>query len=63
MKSSIEDRKFERVTYSVGEAAQILGVSRGLMYKEVRDGKIKGIKIGRKVMIHRSVLEQILGAQ
>jgi excisionase family DNA binding protein len=50
-----------RLTYTVTEAAQILGVSRGLLYTQVRTGEIRAIKLGRKVVITHAVLEEILG--
>lgn len=50
-----------RLTYSVTEAAEILGVSRGLLYTQVRLGEIRAIKIGRKVVITHAVLEEMLG--
>jgi excisionase family DNA binding protein len=50
-----------RLTYSVAEAAQILGVSRGLLYNQVRAGEIRAIKLGRKVVITHAVLEEMLG--
>ena len=50
-----------RLTYSVAEVAQILGVSKGLIYTQVRTGDIRAIKLGRKVVISHAVLEEILG--
>jgi excisionase family DNA binding protein len=50
-----------RLTYSVAEAAHILGVSRGLLYTQIRTGDIRAIKLGRKVVITHAVLEEILG--
>ncbi len=50
-----------RLTYSVAEVAQILGVSKGLIYTQVRTGDIPSIKLGRKVVISHAVLEEIIG--
>ena len=50
-----------RLTYSVTEASKILGVSRGLLYNQIRQGEIRAIKLGRKVVITHAVLEEILG--
>jgi excisionase family DNA binding protein len=49
------------LTYSVTEASHILGVSRGLLYTQIRAGEIRAIKLGRKVVISHAVLEEILG--
>jgi excisionase family DNA binding protein len=50
-----------RLTFTVTEAAHILGVSRGLLYTQIRTGDIRAIKLGRKVVISHAVLEEILG--
>jgi excisionase family DNA binding protein len=39
-----------RLTYTVNEAAEILGVSRGLLYSQIRSGDIRAIKLGRKLV-------------
>jgi excisionase family DNA binding protein len=60
MPASIKTRKFSQVTYSISEVSEITGFSRGLIYKEIREGNIKAVKIGRKVMIHQEVLDKML---
>jgi len=60
MPASIKTRKFNQVTYTVSEVSEITGFSRGLIYKEIREGNIRVIKIGRKVMIHQEVLDKML---
>jgi excisionase family DNA binding protein len=49
------------LTFSVNEAADILGVSRGLLYSQIRSGELKAIKFGRKVVITRATVEELLG--
>lgn len=51
----------QRQTLSISEAAEILGVSRGLIYNQIVEGNIKAIHIGRKIVIARTVIEEILG--
>ncbi len=46
---------------SIAELAKILGMSRIAVYKKVKKGQIKAIKIGRSYAIPRSVLDNILG--
>lgn len=41
---------------TVMEAAETLKVGRTTMYRLVRDGKVKHLKIGRKVLIPRKYL-------
>ena len=42
---------------TVMEAAETLKVGRTTMYRLVRDGKVKHLKIGRKVLIPRKYLQ------
>lgn len=51
----------ERLAYSVDEAAQLTGLSRDLLYDEMRRGRLTYVKIGRRRLITRQHLEQFLG--
>ena len=51
-----------RLTFTVEETAQLLGLSRGLAYEAVRNGEIPSIRIGRRILIPRVALERILNA-
>jgi len=46
---------------TVPELAKILGLSRVAVYKKVRKGQIKAVRIGRNYAISRKHLESILG--
>lgn len=50
-----------KLTYTATEAAEILGVSRGLIYSMVKSGELKSLTLGRRVLITRVVLEELLG--
>jgi excisionase family DNA binding protein len=52
----------ERLCYSVDEAAQILGLSRNLLYDQMREGKLRYLKVGRRRLITRQNLEAFLAA-
>ena len=54
------DPQPERLAYSVDEAAQLTGLSRDLLYGEMRRGHLNYIKIGRRRLITRHHLEQFL---
>jgi excisionase family DNA binding protein len=43
------------------EAARLLGVGRSTMYELVNRGEVSSLRLGRKVLITRSTLEQLLG--
>ena len=43
-------------TLTVSEAAEILGVSKPMMYNLIRDGSIPAINVGKKILISKLVL-------
>jgi excisionase family DNA binding protein len=51
----------ERLAYSVNEAARLTGLSRDLLYDEMRRGNLDYIKVGRRRLITRQHLERFLG--
>jgi excisionase family DNA binding protein len=53
----------ERRTYTVEEAAKMLGIGRSMAYEAVRTGQIKGIRIGARVLIPKHVIDRLLDAQ
>jgi excisionase family DNA binding protein len=50
----------DRLAYSVDEAARLTGLSRDLLYDQMRRGKLLYIKVGRRRVITRQHLEQFL---
>jgi excisionase family DNA binding protein len=50
-----------RLTYTVEEAAEIVGVGRSAAYSAVRAGDIPSIKVGRRLLVPRRALERMLG--
>ena len=52
----------ERLTVTVDEAAKILGISRNSAYEAVRRGEIPTIRLGRRILVPRSKLEEMLDA-
>ena len=59
MEGEGKDRPVQRLTYSVDEAAEILGISRASAYEAVRKGEIPHIKIGKRILIPRSFLQSL----
>ena len=47
----------ERLAYSVDEAAALTGLSRELLYDQMRAGKLAYLKVGRRRIITRQHLE------
>ena len=50
----------ERLVLTVDEAAEILGISRGLAYRMVREGAIPNVRMGRRMLVPRSALDRML---
>lgn len=51
-----------RWTVTVEEAAEILGISRSSAYECVHRGELRAIRLGRRLVIPRSALAELLGA-
>jgi excisionase family DNA binding protein len=49
------------LTYSVEEAARLLGVSRGVGYEAARRGQLPTIRLGRRLLVPKIALERMLG--
>ena len=55
------DRAVERLAYSIDEAARLTGLSRDLLYDEMRRGNLTYVKVGRRRLITRHHLQEFLG--
>jgi excisionase family DNA binding protein len=51
----------ERLAYSVEETARLTGLSRDLLYDQMRCGNLPYLKVGRRRIITRQHLRQFLG--
>ena len=49
-----------RMTLAVEEAAEILGISRAFAYALVRKGEVPSLRLGRRLVVPRRALEQLL---
>nr|CUV20553.1 protein of unknown function [Ralstonia solanacearum] len=50
----------DRLALTVDEAAACLGISRPTAYEGVRTGQIPSVRIGRRILVPRAALEQML---
>ncbi len=50
----------EKLTFTVSETAQLLGLSRNSAYQGVLTGEIPYIKVGKRILIPRLALERML---
>ena len=51
-----------RLALSVDEAAALLGVSRDLVYDLVASGEIPSLRLGRRIVVPRHALEQVINS-
>lgn len=54
------DIELERATYSVVEAAKIIGVGENSVYEAIREKRIPCRKFGRKIVIPKAALQKFL---
>ena len=52
----------ERLTMSVEEAARVLGIGRSSCYEAVARGEIRSVRVGRRRLIPRWVIDEMLRA-
>lgn len=56
----LHDHDLIRLTYSVSEAAVVLGISRGKAYDCVRTGELPSVRFGRRIVIPAAVVRRLL---
>ena len=49
-----------RLTLRVEEAAKLLGISRGLAYHLIRVGELPSLRLGRRLVVPRRALDQLI---
>jgi excisionase family DNA binding protein len=49
-----------RATYTVEEAARVLGIGRSLAYALVRTGQLPALRIGRRLVVPRAALDRLV---
>lgn len=54
------EMRMERSTMTVEEAAEVLGISRTSAYECVRRGELRAVRLGRRLVVPRLVVEQLL---
>src|SRR4051794_12134166 len=55
-----EPQPVVRYTFSISEAAEILGISRSAAYESARRGDLPVIRFGRRVVVTRATIEDLL---
>ncbi len=55
--------KEEALTLSIEHASRLIGVSRTTAYRMVRDGDLRAIRVGRRVLVLKKPLMELLEAE
>ena len=50
----------KRLTFTVVEAATLLGIGRNSAYEAIKAGILPSVQIGRRILIPRAALDQFL---
>ena len=50
----------ERLTITVDQAAELLGISRSLAYDMARTGKLPALRFGKRFVIPRKAIENLM---
>ena len=58
--NSEKEIEFERLLFSVSEAAQHLRISRTTIFKLLREGKLTPTKIGTRTLISGAAIDRLL---
>jgi len=59
-KRILRRREDERLVYTVAEAARMLGISRAHAYDLVASGELAHVRLGRRVVIPKRVIDRLL---
>lgn len=52
----------EKEYLSIADTCQLLGASRMTIYRQIKNGKIKAIKLGRRTIIKKSEIEKLFAS-
>jgi excisionase family DNA binding protein len=55
------EARVDRLTFSVEEVAQMLGLSRSATYEAIARGEIPSLRFGRRIVVTRRALHRLLG--
>jgi excisionase family DNA binding protein len=56
-------QKYQRRTYTVTEAADLIGISRSTAYDLVSKGELRAIRLGRRWVVPVSTVVSIVGPE
>lgn len=57
---TVLEKSPQRMTRTVEEAAPLLGVGRASVYKLIKSGELRSVRVGRKMLIPLSAIDAFL---
>ena len=57
---AVTEEKIQKATYSVAEAAKVLGISRTLAYELVYEGEIPSLQLKTRLVVPKIAIEKML---
>ena len=57
----MNDMNNKKLTITVDECAKLLGISRGLCFQMVHEGKIPHLRFNKRILIPKWAIEDLLG--
>jgi len=60
--ASIRKNTMEKLAYTIPEAIKVTGIGRTTIYSMLQDGRLKGIKNGRRVLITAEALKESIAS-
>ena len=60
--ASIRKNTMEKLAYTIPEAIKVTGIGRTTIYSMLQDGRLKGIKNGRRTLITAEALKELIAS-
>ena len=57
----IEVQQPQRVAYTMKEALELLPISRTTIYQLVKEGRLRSLRVGKKILIPVTAIDEFLG--
>jgi excisionase family DNA binding protein len=57
---AVNTRQSKRLTLTVEEAATLIGISRAQAYRCVRNGQLRAVQLGRRIVVPIVAVEELL---
>jgi excisionase family DNA binding protein len=63
VKTTDTTAKLTRATYTIAEAAELLGIGRNCAYESAKSGSLPVIRLGKRLLVPRAALDRLLAGE